>query len=70
MLEAAALPKIEAELKSRAATIRQDRVGLARSENVNSLGATVVRLPPGVITALRDRQEKAKATPRLISISK
>ena len=69
-LAAAALPKIKAELKSRAATIHQDRVGLAPSVYTNSYGATVVRLPPSVIAALRNRQGVAKPAPQFISLFK
>jgi hypothetical protein len=68
-MAAAAMPKIEAELKSRAATVRQERFGLAPAVYTNSYGATVIRLP-SVIAALRSRQEKAKVAPKYISIFK
>jgi hypothetical protein len=70
VLVAAALPKIEAELKSRAATIRQSRVGLTPSVYTNSYGTTVLRLPPAFIAALRNRHGGSKAAPRFISLFK
>ena len=68
-LAAANLPKIEAELRSRAATIRQGRVGLAPSVYTNGYGATVVRLP-SLLAALRNRRGGGKVASRYITLSK